>query len=119
MKKLILCVIAFFMMLSISWSAEIGQICTMLKGSDAIQKFENPYIPYRGVKVPEDKKVSVVGKITQDDFNFLKKKIPANDWNENWKNAFLVVFDNDFGKSGGGLQRLYILIRPQNLKDCK
>ena len=118
MKKLILCVIAFFMMLSISWSAEIGQKCTMPQGSDVIQKLENPFVPFRGVTVPADQEVYVESKILDEDFTFLKNNMPADHWNEDWKNAFLVEFDYNFGDETG-VQKLRILARPQHLKDCK
>lgn len=113
MKKLALIVLAFFMLSSFAIAAEIGQTCTMKKGEEAVQKMNNPFQPLRGVIVPEDQSVEVTGMIDESSLEILK----ANGFDEEWASANLVEFDYDFGD--GEKQRLYILVLPKSLTDCK
>ena len=117
MKKVILCLMAFFLMVTMSYAVEVGQTCTMKKGSESVQKFPNPIMPYRGVTVPEDQKVTVLAPISDQDYNGLKARMPEDRWNDNWKTAFDVTFEYDFGAAG--VEQLFIMIREADLKDCE
>jgi len=118
MKQFLLCLMAFFLMVSIAGAVEIGQVCTMTKGTEAVQKFEgNPIQPYRGVIVPEDQEIIIDQKISDFDLRLLEERMPAERWNENWKTAFEGSFLYDFGD--GQIQTLNILVREEHLKDCK
>ena len=117
MKKFLLCVMAFFLIVSVSYSMEAGQTATMKKGAQAVQKFNNPLMPYRGVVVPNDQVVTVIGAIDPSDLAKLEIHMPPEMWNEDWKTAFLVEFDHDFGAAQqAGVQKLKILIRQADLK---
>jgi len=118
MKKTILCLMAFFLMVTMSYAVDVGQICTMKKGSTAVQKFPNPMMPYRGVIVPADQEVTVLAKISDQDYSQLEARMPPDQWNENWSTAFDVTFEYDFGGQSGK-QVIFILIREADMKDCK
>lgn len=118
MKKFLLCLMAFFLMVTMSYAVEIGQTCTMKKGAEAVQKFPNPLMPYRGVIVPADQEVKVLAKISDFDYDQLEARMPPEKWNENWKTGYDVTFEYDFGDATGK-QTLNILVREADLKDCK
>ena len=119
MKRLLggtIAVIFLFVMLSVSFAADVGETCVMLKGRQGVQCMTNPFQPFRGVIIPEDETVLVTGPIVESDLAFLRANMPG--FTEDWSTAFYVEFEHDFG-DGNPPQKLKVLIRPQDLTDCK
>ena len=116
MKRLLggtIAIILFILLVTTSWAADIGQTCIMPKGIHAVQIMQNPFQPLRGVLVPEDETVTITGYIMEEHNAILK----ANDMND-YDNAFVVEFGHDF-EDGRGEQILKIIVRQNDLKDCK
>ena len=108
-KKLFIGIFVFLMLVSFSWSGEVGQTCTVLKGNQVIQVFKGDGI--QGVTVPKEHTAVVVGNISEKHLNFLNTATGTD-----WKDAVYLEFDFDVE---GEILHLKILAKPEHLKDCK
>jgi len=91
------------------FAMENNQQCTLIAGSKILQILPDQSL--RGVITPQDDTISIGAQITAEMAENLTRQVGFN-----WTGAHIAMIEVDFGT---GPMPLMLVVRPENVKDCK
>jgi len=92
------------------YAMETEQTCTVLEGQKIVQVM--PDKSFRGVIVPEENLITLGPELNEKTVTRLNKTAMPFDWT----GGHMAIIEIDFGN---GMMPLLIIVRPENVKDCK
>jgi hypothetical protein len=110
-KKLLLVAVLVLGLAFTATAMDIGQTCTMIYGAKVLLM-----VPGRGMKgvvVPEDTQATVLDIVPKDMVNVLNEQTQMD-----WTGSAAMTFSIDFN-DGRGPQPIYVIVRAEDVKDCR